>query len=70
MIDVGVSTPNETRQKTMEVFISLRNYAQENGIAAMHTASEIARERGISEMTLDEINAEIRAARQERRAAN
>ena len=33
------------------------------GIAAMRKASEIARERGISEMTLDEINAEIAQAR-------
>ncbi|MBR5950869.1 MAG: type II toxin-antitoxin system RelB/DinJ family antitoxin [Actinomycetaceae bacterium] len=51
--DIVASTPNETRQKTMDAFMSLRNYAQENGIA---------------DMSLDEINAEIRAARQERKA--
>ena len=51
--DIVASTPNETRKKTMDAFTSLRNYAQENGTA---------------DMGLDEINAEIRAARQEQRA--
>lgn len=35
------------------------------GIAAMKRASQIAAERGISDMTLDEINAEIAATRNE-----
>ena len=34
------------------------------GIAAMKRASQIAQENGISEMSLDEINAEIAAARE------
>lgn len=33
------------------------------GIPAMKKASQIAEERGISDMTLDEINAEIAATR-------
>ena len=33
------------------------------GIVAMHKASRIAEERGISDMLLDEINAEIAEAR-------
>lgn len=35
------------------------------GIAAMKRASQIAAERGISDMSLDEINAEIAATRNE-----
>lgn len=35
-----------------------------SGIEAMKRASLIAAERGISDMTLDEINAEVAAARQ------
>ncbi len=35
------------------------------GIAAMKRASQIAAKRGISDMTLDEINAEIAATRNE-----
>ena len=38
------------------------------GIQAMRQASEISRQNGNSEMTLDEINAEIAAARAELRA--
>lgn len=38
--------------------------AENSGIAAMKRASQIASERGISDMTLDEINAEIAAARE------
>ena len=37
--------------------------AENPGIAAMKRASRIAAERGISDMTLDEINAEIAEAR-------
>lgn len=37
---------------------------ENRGLAAMKAASRIARDNGISEMTLDEINAEISAARQ------
>lgn len=36
---------------------------ENRGLAAMKEASRIARENGISEMTLEEINAEISAAR-------
>ena len=38
--------------------------AENPGIVAMKRASKIASERGISDMTLDEINAEIAAARE------
>ncbi len=38
-------------------------------IEAMKEASRIAKENGISDMTLDEINAEINAARQDMEAA-
>ena len=37
--------------------------AENPGIAAMKRASQIASERGISDMTLDEINAKIATAR-------
>ena len=37
------------------------------GIAAMREASRIAEERGISEVSLEEINAEIKLARRERK---
>ena len=37
------------------------------GIAAMREASRIAQEHGISDMSLDEINAEISLARKERK---
>ena len=36
---------------------------ENRGIRALSKASQIAKEQGISEMTLDEINAEIAAAR-------
>ena len=36
------------------------------GVAAMKKASKIAAERGIADMTLDEINAEIKEARNNR----
>ncbi len=37
------------------------------GIAAMREASRIAEEQGISDMKLDDINAEIRLAREQRK---
>ena len=43
--------------------MSLIPSTENPGIAAMKRASQIAEERGISDMTLDEINAEIAAAR-------
>ncbi len=44
--------------------MKLEKEPENRGLAAMKTASRIAFENGISEMTLDEINAEISAARQ------
>ena len=41
---------------------------ESRGLRAMKEASRIASENGISEMTLDEINADISAARSEERA--
>lgn len=41
----------------------LENTAENRGLNAMKEASRIARENGISEMSLEEINAEIAAAR-------
>ena len=43
--------------------MKLTNATEPRGLAAMKEASRIAEENGISDMTLDEINAEIRAAR-------
>lgn len=43
--------------------MKLENASENPGIAAMKEASRIAAQNGISEMTLDEINAEISAAR-------
>ena len=48
-----------------EIPFSMRIEEETNpGIAAMKRASQIAQENGISEMSLDEINAEIAAARE------
>lgn len=44
--------------------MKLNNESEERGLSAMKKASRIADENGISEMTLDEINAEISAARE------
>lgn len=44
--------------------MKLDDVPENRGLAAMKTASRIAAENGIDGMTLDEINAEIAAARQ------
>ena len=48
--------------------ISLPNkpYSAERGYRAMQKISESARQNGLSEMTLEEINAEIEVSRKER----
>ncbi len=48
--------------------ISLPNkpYSAERGYRVMQKISESARQNGLSEMTLEEINAEIEASRKER----
>lgn len=43
--------------------MKLNEKQESRGLRAMKEASRIAAENGISEMTLDEINAEISAAR-------
>ena len=45
-------------------------YVAEEGLNALQKISKAAEANGISEMTLGEINAEIEAAREERRAGN
>ena len=45
-------------------------YVAEEGLKALQKISKAAEANGISEMTLEEINAEIEAAREERRAGN
>ncbi len=44
--------------------MKLDNGAENKAIQAMKQASELARQNGIADMTLDEINAEIAAARE------
>ncbi len=44
-------------------------YQADRGFRAMQEISEMAEKNGVSEMTLDEINAEIEASRAERQAA-
>lgn len=46
--------------------MKLKDAAPAPGIAAMQAASRIAEEQGISDMSLDDINAEIRMAREQR----
>ena len=67
---LGMNLPSYLRMcmsrlvKEQGVPFSMKLTPAENlGIAAMKRASQIASERGISDMTLDEINAEIAAAR-------
>ena len=43
--------------------MKLDSKSESSAISAMREASRIAKENGISDMTLDEINAEIAAAR-------
>lgn len=45
--------------------MKLEDGSENNAFKAMKTASQIAKENGISDMTLDEINAEISAARKQ-----
>lgn len=68
---LGMNLPSYLRMcmsrlvKEQGVPFSMKLTPVENpGIAAMKRASQIASERGISDMTLDEINAEIAAARE------
>ena len=51
-----------TKEQTEEL---LNHERQNKGIEAMKVASEIAVEYGISDMSLEEINNEIEAARKE-----
>ena len=51
-----------TKEQTEEL---LNHERQNKGIEAMKAASEIAVEYGISDMSLEEINNEIEAARKE-----
>ena len=44
--------------------MKLEDASENRGLRAMKAASRIAAENGIAEMTLDEINAEINAARE------
>ena len=68
---LGMNLPSYLRMcmsrlvKEQGVPFSMKLMPAENpGIVAMKRASKIASERGISDMTLDEINAEIAAARE------
>lgn len=68
---LGMNLPSYLRMcmsrlvKEQGVPFSMKLTPVENpGIAAMKRVSQIASERGISDMTLDEINAEIAAARE------
>ena len=45
-------------------------YQADRGFRAMQEISEMSKNNGASEMSLDEINAEIEASRAERRAVN
>lgn len=49
--------------KRHSVLLKLTDNTEPRGLTAMKEASRIAEQNGISDMTLDEINAEIRAAR-------
>ena len=68
---LGMNLPSYLRMcmsrlvKEQGVPFSMKLMPAENpGIVAMKRASKIVSERGISDMTLDEINAEIAAARE------
>ena len=43
--------------------MKLENREEDNAIAALRRASRIAEEKGIADMSIDEINAEIAAVR-------
>lgn len=68
---LGMSLPSYLRmcmsrlitEQGVPFSMRLETYSYNPGIAAMDKASKIAEERGISDMTLDEINREISMAR-------
>lgn len=51
------------REKGIPFSMRIENTPENKGVSAMKQASRIAEENGISDMTLDEINAEIADAR-------
>lgn len=51
------------RENGIPFSMSLNDYPENKAIKAMKTASEIAAQNGISDMSLDEINAEITESR-------
>ncbi len=51
------------REKGIPFSMRIENTPENKGVSAMKRASRIAEENGISDMTLDEINAEIADAR-------
>lgn len=78
--DLGIDTSTAVRmflkRAVMENGIPFRMtlpkvpYKAERGYRAMMEIGESAEKNGLSDMSLDEINAEIEASRAERRAAN
>ena len=55
----------EERGIPFSMKLKTESYKAEEAVKAMREMSKIAEENGISDMTLDEINAEINAARNE-----
>lgn len=53
------------QEKGIPFSMKLNTSTESQGLKAMKTASRIAEENGISEMTLDEINAEIAEVRKD-----
>ena len=53
------------QEKGIPFSMKLSNTSESKGLQAMKIASKIAEENGISEMTLDEINAEIAEVRKD-----
>ena len=51
------------REKGIPFSMKIEEVKENKGISAMKCASKIAKEYGISDLSLDEINAEIREAR-------
>ena len=51
------------REKGIPFSMKIEEVKENKGISAMKRASKIAKEYGISDLSLDEINAEIREAR-------
>ena len=58
-------TNDISKTKTIRIreHLNTRSISKDRGIKAMKEASRIAEERGISNMSLEEINAEINAVR-------